>query len=214
MAHMQSEVAEMVQLASALVLNIGTLNAETVASMLKAGKAANKKGIPIVLDMVGCGATTVRSQTIQQLLDSLRIAIIKGNAAETGAAAGAEAVVKGVESISVSGDPEEIASQLARGAGAIVVVTGPEDIVTDGQSVHLCQKGHPLMGQVVGTGCMAASVLGCFAAASDDYFEAAVCAVNFYGTAGTQAAQKAATPMAFKLALLDTIYEMANAEAK
>ena len=210
MAHMQEEVAEMVTLASALVLNIGTLGPGTIASMQTAGKAANEKGIPVVLDMVGCGATAVRTRSVHELMDSLQLGIIKGNAGEVASAAGAEAVVKGVESISVSGNLKTIAMLLAQKTGSVVVVTGPEDIVTDGRQGHLCAKGHPLMGAVVGTGCMAGSVLGCFAAVSNDYFDAAINAVNFYGQAGEQAAQAAHTPMGFKTALLDTIFEIAN----
>lgn len=213
MAHMREEVAEMVQLASALVLNIGTLSRQVVESMLVAGKAANAKGIPVILDIVGCGATAVRTETFEELNRRLKLAVIKGNAGEVGAAAGVEAVVKGVESVSVAGDIEDVARNLARNSGAVVVVTGAIDTVTDGVRLHRCDAGHPLMGQVVGTGCMFASVLGAFAAVADNPVEAAVCAVNFYGQAGIAAGVVAATPLAFKIEFMDSVYRLAAAQS-
>jgi hydroxyethylthiazole kinase len=184
MAHMQAEVEEMAALASALVLNIGTLTSDTVESMTLAGLTANQNGIPVVLDMVGCGATRARTQAVKDLLTSVKIAIIKGNPGEIGSAHGVQAEVKGVESISVAGDIGNIAKDFASTTKAVVVVTGETDLITDGQQLHLCCEGHPLMGQLVGTGCMAASVLGAFAAVANLYLDAAFYAMTFYGTAG------------------------------
>src|SRR3990172_4268309 len=72
MAHAQEEVADMAGLASALVLNIGTLTAGFVESMKKAAKAANKRNIPIVLDVCGAGATPFRNKKSFELLDAAR----------------------------------------------------------------------------------------------------------------------------------------------
>lgn len=210
MAHMKEEVADMVKLAGALVLNIGTLNHDLLDSMLTAGRAANAKNIPIVIDIVGCGATPARTEAVKNLMSNLQFAMIKGNAGEIGAAAGVDAVVKGVESISVSGDLHKITKIFSKTADAVVVVTGPTDIITNGDKIHLCHAGHPLMAKVVGTGCMATSVLGAFASIADNIFDAAICAMNFYGAAGEKAASKASTPMAFKNEFLDCIYRMAH----
>lgn len=212
MAHMQADAAEMAAVASALVLNIGTLTESVIASMVATGKTANEKQIPVVLDMVGCGATRIRTQAVEHLLKSLSFAILKGNAGEVAVASGSQAVVKGVESGSVSGDITLLAGQLAQSTGAVVVVTGETDIVTDGTRLHLCRAGHAMMGQVVGTGCMATSVLGAFAAVSEDWFQAAVAAMNFYGSAGQHAAKLANSPMAFKIALMDSVYRMARGQ--
>mgnify|MGYP001159319018 CR=1 FL=1 len=212
MAHMKDEVADMVGLSQALVLNIGTLSGDLLESMLVAGRAANSKKIPIVLDIVGCGATPTRSRAVEKLINCLRLSIIKGNSGEIGAAAGAEAEVKGVESISVRGDIAEIAMRFSTAAGAVVVVTGAADIITNGKDVHICNSGHPMMSKVVGTGCMAASLLGTFAGVTDNCFDAAVCAMNFYGIAGEKAASEALSPMAFKAELIDWIYRLANSD--
>ncbi len=210
MAHMQADAVEMIAHASALVLNIGTLTESVLSSMVAAGKSANEKQIPVVLDMVGCGATRIRTQAVEHLMKSVGFAILKGNAGEVAVASGSQAVVKGVESGSVSGDITLLAGQLARCTAAVVVVTGETDIVTDGSRLHLCRAGHAMMGQVVGTGCMATSVLGAFAAVSEDRFQAAVSAMNFYGTAGQHAAKLTSTPMAFKIALMDSVYRIAR----
>jgi hydroxyethylthiazole kinase len=210
MAHMKEEVADMVGLSHALVLNIGTLSGDLLESMLEAGSAANSRKVPIVLDIVGCGATPARKRAVEKLIDHLQLSIIKGNSGEIGAAAGAEAEVKGVESISVRGNITEIARQFSEATGAVVVVTGATDIITNGTDVHVCNSGHPMMSKVVGTGCMAASLLGAFAGVAGSCFDAAVCAMNFYGIAGEKAASEAMTPMAYKAELIDWIYRMAN----
>lgn len=210
MAHMQAEVADMVRMAGALVLNIGTLSPEVMASMEVAGRSANAHGIPIVLDMVGAGATSARTAAVQRLLQALQFAIVKGNHGEVGAACGVKAVVKGVESISVQGELDQLAHRLARQTGAVVVATGPTDVIADSQRLYHCHAGHPLMGKVVGTGCMAASILGAFAASGTALYKAAVCAMEFLGQTGQAAAKKAATPMAFKQRWLDSIYEKAQ----
>jgi hydroxyethylthiazole kinase len=210
MAHMADEVADMVTLAASLVLNIGTLDRRVVDSMLIAGETANAHGIPVVLDIVGCGATPARSAVVKELTDALQFAVIKGNYGEIGAAAGARAEVRGVESISVSGDMPVLAAELARRTGAVVVVTGQIDLITDGDRLHRCTAGHPLMGAVVGTGCMATSILGAFVGVSSRFWSAAGCAMEFYGAAAETAATRAETPMAFKSALLDSVYTLAH----
>lgn len=210
MAHMAEEVAEMVRLAGALVLNIGTLDRAVLESMQIAGRKANALGIPVVLDIVGCGATAARSAAVKELSAGLKLAVIKGNIGEIGAAAGARAEVRGVESISVSGDISLLAADFARRAGAVVVVTGATDLITDGEHLHRCKAGHPQMGTVVGTGCMATSILGAFVAVCAHHWAAAGCAMEFYGAAAEAAAERADTPMAFKSALLDSVYTLAR----
>ena len=97
MAHAREEVAEMVGLAGALVLNIGTLSEPWVDAMLVAGKAANERGIPVVLDPVGAGATAYRTETARRLLDEIDVAVLRGNAGEVATLVGVEAEVRGVE---------------------------------------------------------------------------------------------------------------------
>ena len=206
MAHAPEEVTEMVARAGALVLNIGTLSPAQIEAMLLAGRRANELGIPIVLDPVGVGATSFRTDSANRLLLNLRIAIIKGNAAEIAILAGGLAEIKGVESIAVSGDISNLAAILAKETGAVVVVTGAVDWVTDGSRAVAVHNGHVLMSKVVGTGCMTASVLGCFVSVSKDMFAAAVGALVSFNVAAEIAAQETSAPAAFKVALFDALF--------
>jgi len=203
MADAPEEVSEMVAVSGALVLNIGTLNNGQVESMILAGGMANDRQIPVILDPVGAGATRFRTNTALRLLDELKVTILKGNAGEIGVLAGAEAKVKGVESCGMAGDPVSIARKFADLSGITVVISGATDIVTDGKRVLLVENGHPLMGCISGTGCMAASVAGACAAVSDDPVIASATALAAFGVAGEKAAAYAHGPFSFKTALFD-----------
>jgi hydroxyethylthiazole kinase len=203
MADAPEEVSEMVAVSGALVLNIGTLNKGQVESMILAGGMANDRQIPVILDPVGAGATRFRTNTALRLLDELKITILKGNAGEIGVLAGAEAKVKGVESCGMTGDPVRIARKFADLSGITVVISGATDIITDGKRVLLVENGHPLMGCISGTGCMAASLAGACAAVSDDPVIASATALAAFGLAGEKAAAYAHGPFSFKTALFD-----------
>jgi len=211
MAHAREEVAEMVQIASALVLNIGTLTPEMVEAMKLAAQAANRKGISVILDVCGAGATTLRDRKCLELLNEARIDVIKGNASEIARVGGESVRTKGVDATEVAGDLAALAGKLARQRQATVVITGKEDIVTDGKQTYLVGNGHVMMTHVVGTGCMAASVIGAFAAVERDLALAAACALACYGVAGEIAAGKSAGPATFKEALLDCLYHLDRA---
>src|SRR5437667_8869706 len=127
MAHAREEVEEMVALAGALVLNIGTLSPRWVDAMLAAGKAANAVDVPVVLDPVGAGATRYRTDTARRILDEMKVAVLRGNQGEVATLVGVEAEVRGVESIGTGGDPAELARAAARNLGLVVSVTGPID---------------------------------------------------------------------------------------
>src|SRR5215210_1834654 len=135
MAHAREEVEEMSGLASALVLNIGTLSAPWIDAMLAAGRAASERGTPIVLDPVGAGATRYRTATARRLLAELDVTALRGNAGEVGTLVGVDGEVRGVESIGGGGDPAELARDAARTLGVVASVTGPVDFVSDGERV-------------------------------------------------------------------------------
>ena len=203
MADAIDEVEEMVRLAGALVLNIGTLNNGQVESMMKAGKMAERLSVPIVLDPVGVGATSMRTEVAKRLIAELKIAVLKGNAGEIGILAGTGGVVRGVDSIGSKGDPAVVAMDLARSIGGTVVISGATDVISDGKRTRLVDNGHAMMGTISGTGCMAASVIGAFVAANPDRVTAATAAMVSIGVAGEKAAMNAAGPGSFKVALLD-----------
>lgn len=187
MADAKEEVADMVNLASSLVLNIGTLNNVQIESMKIAGVAANKKGIPIVLDVCGAGATKYRTQMCKELLEAFKISVIKGNFSEIATIAGLNVQTKGVDSGKVSADKCELAKTLAANLKAVVVITGAEDVISDGTSTYSVKNGVPVMGAIVGTGCMASSVIGTFCAVEKDYALAAASALVCYEIAAENA---------------------------
>lgn len=205
MAHAREEVAEMVGLAGALVLNIGTLEEGWVDAMLLAGAAANERGIPVVLDPVGAGATAYRTATATRILDAVGVAVLRGNAGEVATLVGAEAEVRGVESIDTGTDAAELARVAATTLGLVASVTGPVDHVSDGERVVAIANGHELLGRVTGTGCMSSALTGCFLAAKDDPFEAAAEALVALGVAGEDAAAGAKGPGSFHVGLYDAL---------
>jgi len=212
MADAPEEVVEMAGVAGALVLNIGTLNAAQVESMILAGGMANDRKIPVILDPVGAGATGFRTKTAERLLSELKISILKGNAGEIGVLAGSGGNVRGVDSHGMSGDPVAVAREFARAENITVVASGATDIVTDGKRVLLIKNGHPMMGSISGTGCMAASVTGVFAAESSDPVLASAAALAAFGLAGERAAAIARGPFTFKTALFDEMALLTPAE--
>ncbi len=208
MAHAPEEVADMVNLAGALVLNPGTLSTHWIESMLIAGRQANRRNIPIVLDPVGAGATPFRTAMNQRLLNELRIAIVRGNAGEIGTLAGAGGEVKGVESVASAGDPVTVARQFAGACGAVVAITGKRDIISDGERVLAVDNGHQWLTTLTGTGCMATTAIAAFAAVEDTPLIATAAALAAYGVAAELAAESARGPASFKLAFFDQLYNL------
>lgn len=208
MAHAIEESAEMAGIASALVLNIGTLTPGMVHSMIAAGQKANDIGIPVVFDAVGVGATALRNEKAAEILDSVHVDIIKGNASEIAKLAGEDVVTRGVETTDVEADLIHTAGKLAKSRNATVVVTGVEDVVTDGTATCIVRNGHEMMGAVVGTGCMAASVIGAFAGVERDYVKAAAAALVCYEVAGELAAKTANGPGSMLSGLYDEVYTL------
>jgi hydroxyethylthiazole kinase len=206
MAHAREEVEEMVGLAGALVINIGTLSPHWVEAMLAACKGANTRGTPVVLDPVGAGATTYRTDTAKRILDEVEVAVLRGNAGEVATLVGVAAEVRGVESIGVGGEPAELAREAAKTLGVVASVTGPVDHVSDGETVLAVANGHELLASVSGTGCMSSALTGCFLAAkADDPLAAAAEALAGFGVAGEDAAEGAKGPGSFHVNLYDAL---------
>ena len=214
MAHALEEAAEMTGIASALVLNIGTLTPDLVEAMKVAAAAANQRRIPVILDACGAGATRLRDDKALELLHTVHIDILKGNASEIARVAGQNVRTRGVDAAEVQQALAPLATELARQRKLTVVITGPVDVISNSAEVCLVRNGHPLMRQVVGTGCMAASVIGAFAAVEPDHVRAAASALVCYGIAAELAAAKTDAPMAFKLQLLDSLYLLGRSDVE
>ena len=212
MAHAPEEVDEMAGLSAALVLNIGTLSTTWVTAMLRAGNAARRKGIPIILDPVGAGATRYRTETARRLMRDLRPAVIRGNASEIRALATAEAGTKGVDSRHAPEDALESARGLSSEFGSAVSVSGPTDIIVQGEAVIRTANGHPLMPRVTGLGCVATALTGAFAAINPSPLLAAAHAMAVMGIAGEIAGTGAAGPASFEIRFLDALYGLSETD--
>jgi hydroxyethylthiazole kinase len=208
MAHAKEEVEEMENLASALCINIGTLDPNQIEAMLLAGRRANERGIPVVLDPVGAGATTFRTETAGRLLSELDVAAVCGNAGEIATLAGLAAEVRGVESL--AGDAEGAVVQAARSLGVIAAATGEVDYVSDGERTLAVSNGHPLMGRVVGSGCASTAVVGCFAVVGGGDLETVAHALAYFGRAGEVAAGATEGAGTFEPRLLDALSRIAG----
>jgi hydroxyethylthiazole kinase len=205
MAHAPEEVEEMVGLAGALVLNIGTLSRHWVEAMLAAGRAANARGVPVVLDPVGVGATAYRTDTARRILDEVDVAVLRGNAGEVATLVGVAAEVRGVESVGAGAAAAEVAREAARSLGVVAAVTGAVDHVSDGERVAAVANGDPMLETITGSGCMSSAVTGCFLAVAESPFDAAVEALVAFGVAGEDAARDAKGPGSFHVSLYDAL---------
>ena len=206
MAHAHEEVEEMVRLAGALVINIGTLSPHWVEAMLAAGLAANTAGVPVALDPVGAGATAYRTKTAKRLLGEVEVSVLRGNAGEVATLVGVEAEVRGVESVAARASPAELARAAASALGCVVSVTGPVDHVSDGDRVVAVANGHELLAAVTGTGCMSTAMTGCFLAVKgEEPLEAAAEALIAFGVAAEDAAREAKGPGTFHANLYDAL---------
>lgn len=207
MAYAKEEVADMAKIAGALVLNMGTLTEEVVEAMILAGKSANEHGVPVVFDPVGAGATPYRTEAARLILREVKLAVLRGNAAEVANVIGETWAIKGVDAGSGQGDPVALAKQAARQLGCVAVITGKEDVATDGETAYLIGNGHPILTKVTGTGCLLTSVIGAYAAVSENKLEAAAAALAGYGLAAELAVRKLEQPVpgSFAVRFLDQL---------
>ncbi|SFP87202.1 hydroxyethylthiazole kinase [Salibacterium halotolerans] len=216
MSDAPEEAADMAGAADALVLNIGTLHPEQVESMFTAGRAASRKGIPIVVDPVGAGATPYRTDTARELLKQLEVTLLRGNAGEVSAITGLESDMKGVDTSGDRKDTAVIAEHAAQTLGIPVAVTGPVDAVSDGRETYQIYNGHSMMAKITGSGCLASAVAASFLTVSDQVVEAAAAALGFYGTAAERAEGFAANqgPGTFQVELLNALYHVGELDLR
>jgi hydroxyethylthiazole kinase len=212
MAHAENEVEEMVGFARALVLNIGTLTDDWVDAMVKAGQKATSLGVPIILDPVGAGATALRTTAAKRILAETSVSLVRGNASEILALAGAQANTKGVDAADSVEQATEQAIRLAAELKVPVAITGPQDLITDGSRVIRVNNGHPLMSCITGTGCGATAIIGAFSGVDPDPVSAAATALSYYGLAGERAAVDASGPGSFMIRFLDALYNLTPEE--
>ncbi|MFD1363620.1 hydroxyethylthiazole kinase [Lentibacillus salinarum] len=189
MAKAEEEAADMASNADGLLLNIGTLTAQELPSMIQAGKAANEKGIPVVLDPVGVAATPFRTTAVKNILDEVQPTVIKGNAGELAHLVEIPWETKGVESIG-DGNADKIASKVAEMYQTTAIVTGKTDVICmDGATLHN-DSGHSFLSKITGAGCLLGSVLTACLTTNEAIGQQALTAAEFYGLAAEHAAKR------------------------
>ncbi|MDR7427069.1 MAG: hydroxyethylthiazole kinase [Armatimonadota bacterium] len=215
MAIAPDEVSEIVDRADALVVNLGTPTAERLAAIERAVDAACRRAIPVIIDPVGAGVSALRTQAARRVVAAAARPLVRANPAEAAALAGRKATLRGVET---EDRPEleevvGIAASLAA-RGAIVAVTGARDVITDGSRVLVVDNGHPWLAAVVGAGCMATAVAGCFAAAAGqgELVTAAAAGLACFGLAAERAAARSYGPGTMKPHLVDALFAMTPEE--
>ena len=208
MAHAEEEVADMVKIASALVINIGTLSPAWIRAMFIAMRQAKELNVPIVLDPVGAGATPYRTDTIHELITAVTPTIIRGNGSEINAIVMADARTRGVDSTMSSASAVEAARQLSQNYNCVVCVSGVTDYIVKGEQMVKVQNGHGLMARVTGLGCTATALCGAFAAVNGSPLAATSHAMAVMGIAGELAALHADGPGSLQMHFLDALYNL------
>lgn len=207
-----AEAADITSISKALVINMGTLNARTVESMVAAGKTANELGVPVVFDPVGAGASNFRNETAKRILENVKISILRGNLSEMSYLAGLEVSTKGVDTSEADekNDPVSVAKKTAAKYNCVAAITGAVDTITDGKRVARISNGHPYLSKVTGTGCMTTGLVGSFAGACDDMYTAAVTGIASMGIAGEFAYENAGEigSGSFHISIIDAISKM------
>lgn len=213
------EVEEITTICGGLNINIGTLNAQTIPSMLAAGKKANTLGHPVVLDPVGAGASSLRTNTAYQLLEEVQFAVIRGNISEIKTLANGQGTTKGVDADVTDTVTEEtlpeaaaFAKAFAAKTGAVIAITGAIDIVANAEKAYCIYNGHPMMSSVTGTGCQLSALAAAYVTANPDHaLEAAAAAVCAMGICG-QIAQERLTTLdgnsSYRNYIIDAMYHL------
>lgn len=220
MADDPDETAEITQVCNGLVLNVGTPNPRKLKGIETAGRAANALGHPVVLDPVGVGCSKMRRDALLEMMKNIRFTAIRGNASEIAALAEGMAAGKGVDT-----DPElpggtatavYNAKRLANRTGAVIVVTGDSDIVTDGKTVYRVTNGNAMMRTITGTGCQLSALLGAYVTANPtNVLEASLAAVCAMGLCGEIAHKRLGTldgNASYRNYIIDAVFQLKSAE--
>lgn len=217
MASHPLEVEEAVCGVQALVCNMGAI--DKVDSMILAGKAANRLGIPVILDPVGAGGTQLRREAVKRLLDEVHFAVIRGNASEIRYLAGGQSTGSGVDVSDVDEITERnlesavsMAAELAERLGSVIAVSGKIDVISDGKESCVLNNGCATMARITGSGCMLTALIGAFCGGNRNYFSAACSAVTAMGICGEIAEEKrirnGTGNATFRTDLIDAVFNL------
>lgn len=219
MADDKNEAAQITSICDGLNINIGTLNGNTIESMLIAGKRANELGHPVVLDPVGAGASTLRTETALRITEEINLSVIRGNISEIKCLAFGIDTKGGVDADAADRITQDnlnevikFAKDFSEKTRSVTVITGAVDIVTDGKETYCIRNGHPMMSCVTGTGCQLSALTAAFAAANPDSparaAAAAVCAMGYAGEIAFGRLNEADGNSSYRNYIIDAVYNM------
>lgn len=213
------EVEEITSICSALNINIGTLNQRTIESMVLAGQKSNELNHPVILDPVGAGASKLRTNTANMLLEKVKFSVIRGNISEIKTLALGSGTTKGVDAdiadVVTSENLDSIvnfAKAFAKKMDCVIIITGAIDIVTDKEKAYIIRNGHPMMSKITGSGCMLSAVLGAFIGANlESILEscaAAVCAMGLCGERAFKRLEEVDGNSTYRNYIIDEFYNL------
>lgn len=213
------DVEDITSVCQGLNINIGTLHKTSIEGMFRAGRKANELGHPILLDPVGAGASSLRTETALKLMRELKLTAIRGNISEIKTLAMGSQTTKGVDADVADAVTEEtleeavkFVKKFAGKAGCIVAVTGAIDLVSDGSSCYVIRNGRPEMGKITGTGCQLSGMMTAFLVANPENrteaAAAAVCAMGLAGEIGWSRMQEGDGNSTYRNRIIDAIYNM------
>jgi hydroxyethylthiazole kinase len=198
------EAADFAAVASAVLINVGTVHDRTAEAMRLAARSAGAAGTPWVLDPVAVGALAYRTALAAELVE-LRPTVVRGNASEVMALVGAGAGGRGVDSTAGADDAAKAATELARRTGGVVAVSGAVDLLTDGTRTVRVGGGSALLTRTTGAGCALGALVAAYLAVTDDPLTGAVAAHAHVALAAERAAATAGGPGTFAAAWLDAL---------
>lgn len=217
MFHAPDEAAAVASAASALVVNIGTLDNNQLDAISLAVRAMNRRQMPVVFDPVGAGFTPYRNKACLRILTDNQVDIIKGNASEILALASrhcldlpgaSDVVTKGVDATARTDAAFDAAQLIAEKLSCVVAISGPTDIITDGRHVERVTLDTPMMSHVTAMGCTATAIVAAYATVIPNLFQAATAGMNAMALAGNKAAESASGPGSFIPSFIDNLYTL------
>lgn len=209
------ETGEIAASCSAAVLNFGTPDGEKMRAIRLAAAGAAAAGIPSIADPVGAGASSWRREQVLGIMREIPFSAIHCNYSEALVLLGQDGGFQGVDSAFASlGERIAAAERTASEYGCPVLLSGAEDVVSDGNRTWVIRGGAAIMSRVTGTGCMLSALAGAFCSVEQDRAAALSAAASFWKACGewawrqTEAAEGG--PGTFRAKLTDAAFKLEN----
>jgi hydroxyethylthiazole kinase len=216
------DVVDITTICGGLNINIGTLNKRSIEAMFTAGKRANELGHTVLMDPVGAGASKLRTDTALNIMDEIKLDVIRGNISEIKTLALGSGTTKGVDADVADAVTEdtldksvEFIKEFANKTGSIIAITGAIDLVSDGDKCYIIRNGRPEMGKITGTGCQLSGLMTAYVTANPDNkleaAAAAVCVMGIAGEIGREHMQEGEGNSTYRNRIIDAVYNMDSA---